>query len=96
METIENLRKEIDWIDQDLVDLLLKRMQITQQIGDLKAELGMNVLQQDREKIVLAQVLEKVPEDDIAAKEAVKAVFETIMAQSRKAQEQKIKDRRKM
>ena len=69
-------------------------MQITSKIGDLKAEQGINVLQQDREKVVLAQVLERVPEDDTAAQEAVRAIFETIMAQSRKAQEQKIKDRR--
>ena len=94
METIETLRKEIDRIDQDLTDLLLQRMQITAKIGNLKAEQGMHVLQQDREKVVLAQVLARVPEDDAAAREAVRAIFEAIMAQSRKAQEQKIKDRR--
>lgn len=95
MGTLEDLRKEIDEIDQTITKLLLKRIQLTGRIGDLKAEQGMPVLQSNREQAVLELAAALVPEDDPAAKEAVMEIFQTIMAQSRKAQVQKIKDRRK-
>lgn len=47
-EDINELRKEMDGIDNDLIELLAKRMRISREIGQYKKEHGMTVLQTKR------------------------------------------------
>ncbi len=94
MDMLESMRQEIDEIDQSLADLLIRRMEITGQIGVYKAERGLPVLQTGREETVLAQVMDRAPQDDEALRSALRTIFQTIMAVSRQGQEQKIEDRR--
>ncbi len=51
--SLADFRKEIDLIDQELVQLLEKRFLIVHQIGLLKKELGLPVFDPKREKEVL-------------------------------------------
>ena len=94
MDMLETKRQEIDQIDQALADLLIRRMEITGQIGVYKAEHGLPVLHTGREKEVLAQVMDRAPQDDEALRDALKTIFQTIMAASRQDQEKKIEYRR--
>ena len=44
------LRKQIDEIDNELIPLLLKRMSVSEQVAQYKAERGMPVLNSERER----------------------------------------------
>lgn len=54
LKELEKLRKGIDELDSQLVDLLAKRNQITAQVGQIKAEAGMPVYVPEREKALIA------------------------------------------
>ena len=54
-EDLSRLRAEIDELDEQLVDLLHRRMQVSQKIGSFKKEHAMPILQTDRYKELLAQ-----------------------------------------
>lgn len=52
-EGIQTLRKQIDEIDNDLMDLLAKRMRVCREIGQYKKEHNMTVLQSNRYNEIL-------------------------------------------
>ena len=80
-EGINQLRKQIDEIDNDLMDLLSKRMRICREIGQYKKEHNMTVLQAQR----YSEILEKRgAQGAICGMEPsfVKSVFESIHEES--------------
>jgi chorismate mutase len=56
MPTLDDLRDDIDRVDEVLVRLLNERARVACEIGRLKKELGVEVYQPEREKQVLAHV----------------------------------------
>ena len=52
-DRLKDLRKEIDEIDNDLIDLLAKRMKICRSIGEYKKENGMTIVQTRRYSEIL-------------------------------------------
>ena len=56
MATLDDLRKDIDRVDEVLVRLLNERARCVCEIGRLKKETGMAIYQPDREKQVLQHV----------------------------------------
>ena len=54
--TLEELRKEIDVLDQQLVELLSRRARAAQMIGHLKAATQLPVYEPAREKVIYANV----------------------------------------
>jgi chorismate mutase len=54
--TLEELRKEIDVLDRELVDLLSRRAEAAKQIGQLKAATSLPVYEPGREKVIYANV----------------------------------------
>jgi chorismate mutase/prephenate dehydratase len=54
--TLDELRKQIDALDQQLVELLNRRAEVVVQIGKLKSADGTPVYAPDREKMVLEKV----------------------------------------
>lgn len=63
METIESLRREIDRIDDELVDLFKQRMETALAIGREKAAANRPVLDAGREREIFAKVTERSGED---------------------------------
>lgn len=57
--TLEELRKEIDTIDASLTDLLVKRMECSERIAEVKKETGRDVFDPAREKAVIDRVKEQ-------------------------------------
>jgi monofunctional chorismate mutase len=53
LEGIQELRKEIDKIDDEIIDLLKRRLEIARKIGKIKKERHLPVLDKEREKEVL-------------------------------------------
>ena len=75
---LQELRTEIDSIDNEIVDLYMKRMAVVKEVGEFKKDVTMNVDQGDREKEVLFRVTENVPEDlQIYTKALFTTMFET-------------------
>jgi chorismate mutase len=83
--TIDELRRRIDQLDEQLVELLTERANCALQIGRLKQELGLEVYQPDREAEVLHHVqshgrLTKSP----LGGDAIVRVFERIIDEARR------------
>jgi chorismate mutase len=56
-QELDEWRKKIDAIDQQLASLLCERLHCAQNISSLKSIIGEQVLQPEREKVVLSNVL---------------------------------------
>ena len=74
---LNNLRKEIDVIDDELLNLIAKRMNISEKIGDFKKEHKVTVLQMDRWKSVMEDHINKGVNLGLN-EESVKEIFEII------------------
>lgn len=81
MDLLE-LRKEIDKIDSQLIPLLMKRMDIAEQVAEYKVKKGIPVLNEEREQQILDNVAEKCGEKG----EIIKTVFSATMDASRALQ----------
>ena len=84
MTELEQYRREIDAIDGELVQLFLRRMEVTGNVGRYKQERGIPVLDAGRERQVIAA--KTALTDDPARKADVAALYESIMAISRRQQ----------
>lgn len=83
---IDNLRKEIDAVDADLVKLLAKRLDLVRQVGEEKKKEGVEVHQKTREIEVLDKV--KLLGDTLGLEdEFIADLYSVIFAESRKAQD---------
>ncbi|MCC8122454.1 MAG: bifunctional chorismate mutase/prephenate dehydratase [Oscillospiraceae bacterium] len=84
MSELERCRAEIDALDEELVALFLKRMEVTERVGRYKQAHGMPVLDSGREREVIAA---KAALTDAPARRADLArLYSTVMAISRAQQ----------
>ncbi|MFZ5826029.1 MAG: bifunctional 3-deoxy-7-phosphoheptulonate synthase/chorismate mutase [Bacillota bacterium] len=83
-ETVEECREAIDELDDQILSLLIRRMETVRQIGELKAQSGMPVWQPERERALMERLVERgayaVPPGDL------RRVWQEILACSRRAQ----------
>ena len=81
--TLEDLRRDIDRVDEVLVRLLNERARCVCEVGRLKKEQGLDVYQPEREKEVLAHVRSVAAEGPLGS-EAVARLFERIIDEARR------------
>ena len=79
MDELQDLRREIDAIDRELVELFRRRMDVTAWVGEYKRARGVPVLDQERERQVLQNKGALAGE---ALRPAVVTLYQTIMALS--------------
>jgi chorismate mutase len=81
MSELDNLRKRIDEVDQQLVRLLNERSRYAVEIGHFKKKLKMQAWQPDREAEILRNIvkLNQGPLDDAA----IRRLFERIIDEAR-------------
>lgn len=84
MATLEELRVQLDQVDDEMVRLFEKRMQICHEVGEYKVKSGRKVLDTEREKNKLADVAAKVTDE--FNKKGVQELYEQLMSMSRKLQ----------
>ena len=87
---LNELRKEIDSIDAQLVRLYEDRMEVSSRIADYKIKNGRKVFDREREKEKLRAVREMASSD--FNRKGVEELFSQIMSMSRKLQYQKLSD----
>lgn len=80
-EQIDILRKQIDELDSQLLDIVGRRMDISRAIGQYKKEHNMTVFQSNRYKAVLEGLLSQAREKGID-ENCIKTIFEAIHEES--------------
>jgi chorismate mutase-like protein len=83
MATLDELRRDIDRVDEVLVRLLNERARCVCEIGRLKKDAGIEIYQPDREKDVLRHVREVASEGPLGP-EAIGRLFERIIDEARR------------
>jgi chorismate mutase-like protein len=83
MPTLDDLRNDIDRVDEVLVRLLNERARVACEIGRLKKEQGVEVYQPEREKEVLAHVRSIAAEGPLGA-DVIARLFERIIDEARR------------
>ncbi|MBD5232867.1 MAG: bifunctional 3-deoxy-7-phosphoheptulonate synthase/chorismate mutase type II [Bacteroidales bacterium] len=80
-ETLESLRREIDSIDDELIELLARRMRVAREIGQLKHSLHMPVVQPRRYRSLIESRSEAAAKLGLAP-EFIRSVLEAIHEES--------------
>ncbi len=81
---LEEKRKKIDELDQELVRLITERLEVATEIGFYKKEKGMKILDRSREEEVIQKNLGRVTNETFAP--YVESLLEKLMSVSRDAQ----------
>lgn len=84
MTDLTQLRKEIDEIDRQIVELYEKRIDICTEVGKYKIETGKKILDREREEAKIAALKELT--DNEFNRHAIEQLFMQIMSASRKLQ----------
>ncbi len=84
MEKLDICRDLIDSIDNQIIELYVKRMEIVKEITKLKRESNLPILDQNREKIMLEKNLEKIKDNEF--KKYYKDVLEGFLKASKEIQ----------
>ncbi len=82
MNELELLRKKIDEIDERVCALLLARFEAVKEIGAIKKEKGLPILNEAREEAVFAKVRGKAEREE--EKAALAEIYKTIMGEAKK------------
>jgi len=83
MPTLDQLRDDIDRVDEVLVRLLNERARVACEIGKLKKAQGVEIYQPEREKQVLAHVRGIAAEGPLGP-DAIARLFERIIDEARR------------
>ena len=86
METLQDLREQLDVIDAQIVELYQKRMDVCGKVGEYKITAGKKVFDKQREKEKLAAVSADVPNEFY--RKGITELYEQLMSMSRKLQYQ--------
>lgn len=84
MADLTELRKEIDTIDREMVELFEKRMQVCREVAEYKIATGKKVFDREREKEKLKSLTDMTEND--FNRHGIEELFQQIMAMSRKLQ----------
>jgi len=81
---LSELRKQIDSIDNEIIKLLNKRMEIVKKVGELKNTTNAPIYRPEREKEIIERLTEiSKKEGGVLGKEEIEAIFLEIFAISR-------------
>ena len=86
-KVIKELRNSIDKVDDQIFDLILKRFDYVEKIGNIKKEMNMPVYDKAREEIIIERLSEKLS-TKINHKE-IKKIIDPIISISKDIQRRK-------
>ena len=86
-KVIKELRNSIDKVDDQIFDLILKRFDYVEKIGNIKKEMNMQVDDKAREEIIIERLSEKLS-TKINYKE-IKKIIDPIISISKDIQRRK-------
>lgn len=78
MENLTDIRNEIDRVDDELLEVWLKRMELSKKVAEIKGKTGKKINDVTRENEIVFRLAEKTPEElNIYLKEVYSAIFAT-------------------
>ena len=83
---LSRIREEIEGIDNEIIALLARRLQLGKQTGEIKRAAGLPILDPTREAAVIRRVTAAAREAGVPA-EPLREIFWQIVGMSRRAQE---------
>jgi chorismate mutase len=81
-KSIIDFRRELEFIDKDLMELLEQRMLISEEIGKYKKEKGLPIEDLQREKAIIEEKLAK----SNLSKEFIRKIYSVILEESKRVQ----------
>ena len=84
MNELNDLRNNIDEIDDSIVKLLSERFDVVKNIAEYKKERGLEIFQQDREAAVLKRISDKVNNQEY--KEYILKIYAVVLETSKSMQ----------
>lgn len=82
---LDELRKKIDQVDANIVNLIAERIRIAREIGERKREWGKQINDREREEEVLAHIKNLAQEENVG-EEVITSIYEPIVAACRRSQ----------
>ncbi len=84
MKTLEDCRISIDSIDNEMLDLLNKRMKVVERVGEIKNKVGGAIYRPEREKAIIERLVKiSNKSNGLLNKNAIEAIFLEVFAVSR-------------
>lgn len=83
---IEEARKEIDKIDDDMIELLAKRKDLIKKIALIKKGLNKSVIDEEREQEIMER-LKKISKEKGLDENFISSIYEIIVKNSRDEQD---------
>ena len=84
MKTLDECRIAIDAIDNEVLELLNKRMEVVKRVGEIKHDTGGAIYRPEREKAIIERLTQLSKEQDgLLNKSAIEAIFLEIFAVAR-------------
>ena len=90
-ERIEELRREIDAINDELLQLIARRQDVSVAVGAIKAEAGLPLYSHEREAQLLEQFRKDAIEFDLDP-DYVEELMNVVLRHSRAAQRKKVRE----
>ena len=88
MASLEELREQLDQIDDKIAELYEERMEVCARVGEYKIQAGCKVFDRQREKEKLADVASKVKGE--FNRKGIQELYQQLMSMSRKLQYQQL------
>lgn len=85
LEVIEELRSQIDGLDDAILGLLQKRLMIVSEIGEFKRQNQQTISNLQREE----EILDRLSAKGILPREQIEPIYRAIFALTRQIQEEK-------
>ena len=86
-KTLKKLRNNIDKVDDQIFDLILKRLDYVEKIGNIKREMNLPVYDKSREQIIIDRLTEKL--NSKINSEKIKKIIDPIVSISKDLQRRK-------
>ncbi len=82
---LQRYRDMIDRVDRRVVKLLKKRFNLVKQVGRLKGEQGLGVVQSEREEEIMSRIIRSVSDGEL--RKYLTAVYRTLFKASYRVEE---------
>ena len=86
MNKIKSLREEVNKIDQEILDLIIKRVKLAKKIGTLKKAAKLPVFDRDREQQVITKLIKPANKANLSPT-FIRKLWDLLFEQSYKQQQ---------
>lgn len=90
---IQQLRRKIDKIDQEIVALIARRISLVKEIAKVKQKQGLDIFDKEREKEIMNNIT-LIAKNNCISNKFIKKIFKEILNYSKNLQEGMLYDKK--